>query len=186
MREAQAKLPIKLMYTSNIPMLMFCGVLLVIFFVSQIMQMYFKGSFLNAILGSWQEAQGNQVALKPIGGLAYFLSCPDSLLQIFRLISYSVFCLSLCAEFSRFWVDLSGQAARDVTRRLTNQDVTIDDMREEALKEHLSRFIKPAAIVGGALLGGMCVVSDMMNPMSSGTGIVVAICIVYQYFELIA
>ena len=75
-----AKLPIKLMYTSNIPMLMQCGLLLIIFFVSQAMQMFFKGSLLNSLLGSWQEAQGHQVALKPIGGFAYFFSAPDGFL----------------------------------------------------------------------------------------------------------
>ena len=94
--------------------------------------------------------------------------------------------MGLCAEFSRFWIELSGQAPRDLARKLVNQDMTIGDMRYEELTNYLSRFIRPAAILGGALLGAMCVCADIINPMASGTGIVLAISIVYQYFELLA
>jgi len=184
-REANAKLPIRLLYTSNIPVLMQCGVVMIVYFVSQMIQMFFKGSFLVSIFGSWQEA-GNGVDLKPIGGLAYYLSPPDGMLQLDRFFFYVIFTLLVCAEFSRFWVDLSGQAARDLTRRLASQEMTIEDQREEQLKNYLWRYIHPASIIGGAFIGAMCVLSDIINPMASGTGIVMAICIVYQYFELIA
>lgn len=106
-RDANAKLPIRLLYTSNIPMFMECGIVLIIFFVSQMLQSYLKGSFLVSIFGSWQEAHPG-MDLKPIGGFAYYISSPDSIWQVDRLIFNLVFTLSICAEFSRFWVDLSG------------------------------------------------------------------------------
>ena len=39
--------------------------------------------------------------------------------------------------------------------------------------------------MGGMIIGVMCIVADLMNPMSTGMGIVLSVCIVYQYFELI-
>lgn len=65
------------------------------------------------------------------------MSPPDSLWQVDRLIVYTAFVLAVCAEFSRFWVNLSGQAAKDLTRRLTQQEMSISGHRDEALKNYL-------------------------------------------------
>lgn len=35
-------------------------------------------------------------------------------------------------------------------------------------------------------IGATCVFADLFVPMASGTGIVLAVCIVYQYFEQVA
>jgi preprotein translocase subunit SecY len=54
------------------------------------------------------------------------------------------------------------------------------------MKRYLARYIKTAAVGGGMFLGFMCLVSDMMCPMASGTGIVLGISIIYQFLEQIA
>jgi protein transport protein SEC61 subunit alpha len=56
----------------------------------------------------------------PIGGLAYYISPPQSLYDIqkdpIHAIIYTVFVLTSCAFFSRIWIDVSGSSSRDVAR----------------------------------------------------------------------
>jgi len=186
-RDQTAKLPIRLLYTSNISVLMMCAVVQIVFFTSQILQLNFKGSFFVSIFGSWHEADAHS-KLRPNGGLAYYLSPPDavSIWQLDRFIIYSVFVVAICSEFSRFWVNISGQSAKDMSRRLSQQDMSIQNQRNEALTKALWRYIRPASVLGGMFIGGTCVFADMFATMASGTGIVLAVCIVYQYFEQIA
>lgn len=73
-----------------------------------------------------------------------------------------------------------------MVRRLAHQEVSITGQRPEALKEYLKRYIFPACVIGSMIIGGMCIVADFINPMASGSGIVISVCIMYQYFELIA
>jgi len=119
-RNHQAKYPIKMIYTSNIPVLLQSSIVMVVYFYSQIIQLNFKGSYLNSFFGTWQEAQGTITELKPVGGFAYFLTAPTCITDIIfspdRFIFYTVFMLASCAFFSRFWIDLAGSAPRDVCR----------------------------------------------------------------------
>jgi len=73
-----------------------------------------------------------------------------------------------------------------MSRRLSQQDMSIQGQRDEALTKALWRYIRPASILGGMFIGGTCVFADLFATMASGTGIVLAVCIVYQYFEQIA
>jgi preprotein translocase subunit SecY len=69
----KASLPIKLLYTSHLPVIITVAYLLVIYWSSQMLQLFFtKNSILVSICGQWSE-----VEMRPVGGLAYFLSPPD-------------------------------------------------------------------------------------------------------------
>ena len=43
-----------------------------------------------------------------------------------------------------------------------------------------------AASVGGACIGALSVASDMLGALGSGTGILLAVTIIYSYFEIAA
>ena len=92
-----------------------------------------------------------------------------------------------CALFSRIWIDVSGTAPRDVAKQLMDQDMVIDGLpREEAMIRYLSRYITTAAAFGGICIGALCIFADFMGAIGSGTGIMLAVTIIYQYFEQIA
>jgi protein transport protein SEC61 subunit alpha len=85
------------------------------------------------------------------------------------------------------WVEVAGSAPRDVCRQLIDQDMTIDGgLREDAMKRYLYRYINTAASFGGFCIGALCIMSDQMGALGTGTGIVLAVLIIYQYFEIIA
>jgi len=48
----------------------------------------------------------------------------------------------------------------------------------------LYRYIPTAAAFGGLCIGLLSVFSDFMGAIGSGTGILMAVTIIYQYFEI--
>ena len=51
---------------------------------------------------------------------------------------------------------------------------------------HLNRYIPTAAAFGGMCIGALSIVADFMGAIGSGTGILLAVTIIYQYFEQIS
>lgn len=72
--------PIRLFYTSNIPIILQTALVSNMYFFSQMLYRNFKGSLLARFFGDWQDAgyQGQQV---PVGGLIYYITSPRSLLE---------------------------------------------------------------------------------------------------------
>ena len=111
--------PIKLFYTSNIPIILQTAFVSNLYFFSQILYKKFKGNFIISLLGKWQEYDmaGHSA---PVGGLAYYISPPRDFVDIlkdpFHSLFYMVFVLGSCALFSKIWIDVSGSSARDVAK----------------------------------------------------------------------
>lgn len=181
--------PIKLFYTSNIPIILQTAFVSNLYFFSQILSKKFRGNFIVNLLGKWQEYDmaGHSA---PVGGLAYYISPPRDLVDIirdpFHTLFYMVFVLASCAIFSKIWIDISGSSARDVAKQLMEQDMIIEGMREESMVRYLNRYIPTAAAFGGMCIGGLSIIADFMGAIGSGTGILLAVTIIYQYFEMIA
>jgi protein transport protein SEC61 subunit alpha len=91
--------------------------------------------------------------------------------------------MSSCAFFSRIWIDVSGSSSRDVVRQLIDQELVIDGMREDSMVKQLNRYIPTAAAFGGVCIGALSIFADFMGAIGSGTGILLAVTIIYQYFE---
>lgn len=181
--------PIKLFYTSNIPIILQTAFVSNLYFFSQILAKKFKGNILVNLLGKWQEYDmaGRSA---PVGGLAYYISPPRDFVDIirdpFHTLFYIIFVLGSCALFSKIWIDVSGSSARDVAKQLMDQDMIIEGMREESMVRYLNRYIPTAAAFGGMCIGGLSIFADFMGAIGSGTGILLAVTIIYQYFEMIA
>jgi protein transport protein SEC61 subunit alpha len=75
MRGFKQPYPIKLFYTSNIPIILQTAFVSNIYFFTQILARKFRGNILVGFLGKWQDYDmaGHQA---PIGGLAYYISPP--------------------------------------------------------------------------------------------------------------
>lgn len=56
--------------------------------------------------------------------------------------------------------------------------------REESMQKVLNHYIPTAAAFGGLCIGALSVIADMMGAIGSGTGILLAVTIIYQYFEI--
>eukprot|EP01137_Pigoraptor_chileana_P022680 Opistho-2@7118 len=190
MRGATQSYPIKLFYTSNIPIILQTALVSNLFFISQMLWSKFKGNFLVNFLGVWKdvEAQGGYNRSYPISGLCYYLSPPASMGAIredpVHAVLYILFILSTCALFSKTWIEVSGSSARDVAKQLQEQQMVIVGYRESSMVKELNRYIPTAAAFGGLCIGALSIIADFLGAIGSGTGILLAVTIIYQYFEI--
>jgi len=182
--------PIKLFYTSNIPIILQTAFVSNVYFFTQILAQRFRGNFIVSLLGKWQDYDmaGHQT---PIGGLAYYISPPQSLYDIqkdpIHALIYTVFVLGSCAFFSRIWIDISGSSSRDVARQFIDNDlIIVGHHRDSSIVKELDRYIPTAAAFGGVCIGALSIVADFLGAIGSGTGILLAVTIISQYFEQIA
>lgn len=66
---------------------------------------------------------------------------------------------------------------------LQEQQMVMPGHRESNLQKELNRYIPTAAAFGGMCIGALTVLADFMGAIGSGTGILLAVTIIYQYFE---
>ena len=185
-RGMQQVYPIKLFYTSNMPIILQSALVSNLYFISQLLFKRYGGNFFVQLLGRWQESESSGQYI-PVGGLAYYISPPTSLSDIaanpLHAAFYLTFMLSACALFSKTWIEVSGSSARDVAKQLKQQQMFMVGHRESSLQKELNRYIPTAAAFGGMCIGALTVVADFMGAIGSGTGILLAVTIIYQYFE---
>lgn len=62
--------------------------------------------------------------------------------------------------------------------------MSIKGHRESSMKRELNRYIPTAAAFGGLCIGFLTVCADFLGAIGSGTGILLAVTIIYQYFEI--
>lgn len=180
--------PIKLFYTSNMPVILQTALVSNIYFFSQLLYKRFKGNMIVNLIGQWQEVEfvGTSV---PVGGIVYYISPPSSFSEIWldpiHTIFYTAFVLTSCALFSKVWIDVSGTSARDVAKQLKDQGLMMPGIRDSELQRHLNRYIPTAATFGGACIGALTIAADFLGACGSGTGILLAVTIIYGLFETI-
>eukprot|EP01104_Vermistella_antarctica_P005931 TRINITY_DN16678_c0_g1_i5.p1 TRINITY_DN16678_c0_g1~~TRINITY_DN16678_c0_g1_i5.p1 ORF type:complete len:477 (-),score=114.23 TRINITY_DN16678_c0_g1_i5:248-1678(-) len=190
-RGQQGSYPIKLFYTSNIPIILHSALVSNLYFVSQLLFRRFPTNIFVNLLGQWRESEsvGSMASQAfPVGGFAYYISPPSSLAEIaadpFHAIFYLTFVLTACALFSKTWIDVSGSSARDVAKQLRDQQMIMRGHRDSSMYKELNRYIPTAAAFGGLCIGALSVFADFMGAIGSGTGILLAVTIIYQYFEI--
>lgn len=180
--------PIKLFYTSNIPIILQTALVSNLYFFSQLLYRRYSGNFLVRLLGTWKElGQGQSV---PVSGLAYYVSPPRTVSEIvgdpFHAVFYVAFILAACAVFSKTWIEVSGSSAVDVAKQLTKQQQKVVGGRDTAIIDRLNHYIPTAAAFGGMCIGALTMFADFLGAIGSGTGILLAVTIIYQYFEMFA
>uniref|UniRef100_A0A8R1UT03 Reverse transcriptase domain-containing protein n=1 Tax=Pristionchus pacificus TaxID=54126 RepID=A0A8R1UT03_PRIPA len=100
----------------------------------------------------------------PTGGISYYLSPLETLGHVLEdplhCIIYIVFMLGSCAFFSKTWIDVPGSSAKDIHPHPT------------------------ATAFRGLCIRALSVTADFMGAIGSGTGIMLAVTIIYQYIEI--
>lgn len=184
--------PIKLFYTSNTPIILQSALVSNLFFFSQILYKNFKTFFFIRLLGTWQDVEmGGGGHSVPVGGLVYYISPPrgmmDALMDPIHTIIYTVFVLTTCALFSKTWIEVSGTSVRDVAKQLADQGMQLPGHRTDAnntsMKSKLKKYIPVAATFGGMCVGALTIIADFLGVIGSGTGMLLAVTIIYGYFE---
>jgi len=151
----------------------------------------FSDNFVVRLLGVWEPKEGSGSSqLFATSGLAYYMSAPHSfseaLLDPIHTVIYLIYMLVACAAFSKSWILVSGSSPRDVAKQLKEQGLVMAGHREQSMYKELKRIIPTAAAFGGACIGLLSVTSDLLGTLGSGTSILLAVTIIYSYFEIAA
>lgn len=188
LRGYPVKWPLSFFYASNMP------VILVAALVANFQ--LFAGLFENwlghaTILGAFE----NGIA---VSGLAYWIGYSDLVTsavrsslqgtQILQAITHILFYVVLSAIFSVFWVKTAGMDASSQARNIMSSGLQIPGFRkdERVLESVLSRYVLPLTIMGGAAIGLLAGIANLLGVLTSGTSILLAITITYQLYQNIA
>jgi len=179
--------PIKLFYTSNIPIILQSALVSNVFMASKMMYSRMGPNVLTNLLGRWsQTPTGFPI---PVGGLVYYMSAPRSFDEVLRdpihALTYIAFVLSSCAFLSYSWLSVSGSSPKDVAENLKAQKLVVVGMRASTQINLLRRYIPTAAAFGGLCIGGLTIFADFMGAIGSGTGILLAVGNILQSIETI-
>lgn len=190
-----ASYPIKLFYTSNMPIMMQSAFVSNVFWISQLLFNRFPNSFLIRLLGVWEPKEGSS-HLHAQSGISYYLTPPHSFSDVFadpiHFLLYSAFLLSMCAFLSIMWIEVSGSSPRDVALQLKKQQLVLMGTAGTGVPATTSVYklfknvIPTAAALGGLCIGMLSLSADLLGAIGSGTGILLAVTIIYQYFEIFA
>jgi preprotein translocase subunit SecY len=208
-RGARGRYPIKLLYASNIPVILMSALLAN---VSMIALLLYTNDFLsgipliggNAAVGSFEE--GSTVAS---GGLAWYLSAPNGLTSwlmpildpanygnghtalqnLSRVAIYGSVMVMGSIMFAKFWVETTNLGAESVANQIQRSGMQIPGFRRDprVLKRVLERYIPTITIMSGALVGALAAGADMIGTTgnASGTGLLLAVGILIHFYEAI-
>ena len=189
-RGFRGKFPLKLFYVSNIPVIFAAALFGNIYFISQLLwQKYnnLNANFWFNLIGTFT-VQGNQY--QPSGGLVYYVVPPQSLTLTIadpmRALIYAILLIAGCVFFAVTWVEVGGMDSRTVARQLLDSGMQIEGFRrsEVPIRQMLDRYIPVVTILGAILIGLIAAVANFLGAFGSGTGILLTVGIIEQYYQI--
>jgi len=190
-RGFRSRYPIKLLYVSNLPVIFASALFANVYFFSQLFWINFNRNNTNFwlnLLGTYQTT-GNTT--KPVGGLAYFVTSPRSLIDVtgdpLRAFGYLGILIAFCVVFSLTWLEVGGLGPPTVAKQLVDAGMQIPGYRRsgKAVEPILKRYIPTVTVLGGIIVGLIAGVSDFFGVFGSGMGILLSVGIIYQYYEIL-
>ncbi len=198
-RGFRSRYPIKLLYVSNLPVIFASALFANVYFFSQIFwtmngQPSPGNNFWLDLLGQFKwitPEGGGEDQLQPVGGLVYYVLSPrnftDAAAHPLKAVVYVGILVAFCIVFSLTWLEVGGLDPSTVAQQLVGAGMQIPGYRRSgrAIKSILSRYIPAVTILGGIVVGLIAGVSDVLGVFGSGTGILLSVGIIYQYYEIL-
>jgi protein transport protein SEC61 subunit alpha len=184
-----ATYPIKLLYTSNIPVILSSALLANAMFVGHMLWANYNPGNDNPVFN--YIAQYNPQSNNPTGGIFYYMTAPGSfdrtLADPVHAIVYVLFLTAIVTVFGRLWVELGGLSAKAAAKNLLDADVQVPGFRrsESSVESLLNRYIPSVTIIGGIIIGLLASVSNVFNVFGSGIGMLLMVDILVNYYNLL-
>ncbi|MGQ9588281.1 MAG: preprotein translocase subunit SecY [Thermoplasmata archaeon] len=209
-RGARGRYPIKLIYASNIPVILMAALLANVSMFS--MLFWNHPSFENVpLLGhNWMVGYYEENATRPSGGLAYYLSTINgvgdwllpllsrdylnatgldkSRLQIgIHVLVYVGVMVIGSVLFAKFWIETTNMGPEAVASQIESSGMQIPGFRRDprVLKRVLERYIPVVTVISGATVGALAAGADLIGTVgnASGTGVLLSVGIMIQLYD---
>ena len=191
---ARGRFPVKLIYASVLPMILVRALQANVQFVGQILNSQMS---IPTWLGEFVEGQavsGLFYYLRPIqspGDWMWWLGTSQEPWQIMIRIGVDLtFMVIGGAIFAIFWVETTDMGPEATAKQIQNSGMQIPGFRQNpgVLEKVLERYIPQVTVIGGALVGLLAVMANMLGTIGgvSGTGLLLTVSITYKIYEEIA
>jgi preprotein translocase subunit SecY len=194
---ARGRFPVKLIYASVMPLILVRAVQANIQFIGRIINDQL-GAGMPTWLGVYADGQA-------VSGLFYFLTPIQSPQQwmfwiggvtadpsevAIRIAIDITWMVIGGAVFAIFWVETTGMGAESSAKQIKSSGLQIPGFRRSTsvIEKVLDRYIPYVTVIGGALVGLLAVLANLMGTIGgvTGTGLLLAVSITYKLYEEIA
>lgn len=187
-RGFSAVYPIKLMYVSNIPVILASALTANAVFLGQILWANANPLNNNAFMNIIAQFDPTNPS-SPIGGIIYYITPPRGLdiavLDPPRAVLYVLFMIGIVLVFGRLWVELGGLSSKSAAKNLLDADVQVPGFRRsnQPIEVLLNKYIPSVTILGSVILGLLAGVSDVLGVFGSGIGVLLMVDILINYYN---
>jgi len=173
--------PLNFLYTSNIPVILVAALLANIQIGAQLLTNVFPNINPQA-LQAW--VSGPQLVTAMIQSRTIFIGWTIYLQALVYLIIFMIGAI----VFSWFWVQSSGMDARSQAKNIMKSGLQIPGFRKDPriMEKVLNRYVAPLTIMGAIAVALLAVGADLLGALTSGTGILLTVMIIYKFYEDIA
>lgn len=186
-RGFSAVYPIKMMYVSNIPVILASALTANAIFLGQMIWANVNPRNTDAfwnIIGQFDPTNPST----PIAGIIYYVTPPRGLeiaaADPTRAIGYILFMVGIVVLFGRLWVELGGLSPKSAAQNLLDADVQVPGFRRsnKPIEALLNKYIPSVTILGSVVLGVLAGVSDVLGVFGTGIGVLLMVDILINYY----
>ena len=189
-RGFRGKYPISLLYVSNLPVIFASALFGNVIMWSQLLWNNYRESNWAPVINVLGTYKQQNSTLVPTGGLAYYVTAPtkgfvEVMGDPYRYLIYAVILIVFCVIFSMIWLQVGGLDPRTVAQQLVDSGMQIPGFRrsEKPIETILKKYIPAVTVLGGFIVGLLAAMADFFGAFGTGTGILLSVGIVYQYYQ---
>ncbi|MBI31010.1 MAG: preprotein translocase subunit SecY [Euryarchaeota archaeon] len=215
MRGHKGQYPIRLVYASNIPVILMAALLAN---VNMFTLLFWSHPVLSTVPilgreGSWSIAKYlgayDAGATAPQDGLAWYISMvggvQDWLIPLLEqsgdayghelwqimihIVAYVIVMTVGSMVFAKFWIETTNMSAKDVAKQIERTGMQIPGFRKNprVLEQILERYIPHVTLFSGAFVGLLAAGADLLGTVgnATGTGLLLAVGIILRTYEQI-
>jgi protein transport protein SEC61 subunit alpha len=182
--------PIKLLYVSNIPVILTTALVANAIFMGQMLWANYNPENDNPFF-NWIAQFDPAQQQTPIGGLLYYITTPRGLDIVaqdpIRAVVNIILITAIVTVFGRLWVELGGLSSKAAAKNLLDADVQIPGFRrsQNSVQTVLDKYIPSVTIIGGIAIGLLASVSDVLGLFGGGIGLLLMVDILVNYYNLL-
>ncbi len=188
-RGTGGRYPVKFLYVSNMP---------VILAMALFMNVRLWGLFVQnvPIINQLMDGLSWAVNMPSLGGQSLIYGMIISwgdwgiiMPAVIQAIVFMILLIIACVVFGWFWVEMGNQSTSAVAAQLERSGMQIPGFRKDrrVIEKVLSRYIPPITILGSIFVALLAGGGDLLlSGISSGTGILLTVGIIYRFYEEIA
>jgi preprotein translocase subunit SecY len=203
-RGARGRYPIRLIYASNIPVILMAALLANINMFAMLLYrsnipllghqwwlgVYEYGQTSASMGGAWYLSNPGGVNSWLIPIMSGGDGIHSSLQFALKVIIYMAVLIIGSILFAKFWIETTDMGPSAVARQIQSSGMQIPGFRRDprVLRKVLERYIPVVTVIGGMAVGALAGFADMIGTVgnASGTGLLLTVGIIIRLYEDIA